>query len=122
MKALIRLLLIVVVIGGVVLYVVSRKNNTSFSPQTIDLAVDCSDLDNMLVTSSVNVSVRNQSLRSHSDISIKLTAFDKSGNILKEKFTTFSRTLLPSSYFDKPVALPAGTKRCDCKIVSSRPN
>lgn len=122
MKAFIRLLLIVVVIGGVILYIVSKQNNTSLSPQTIDLSVDCSDLDNVVVASSVNVSVRNRSLRSHSDISVKLTAYDKSGNILKEKYTTFSRTLLPSSFFDKPVALPAGTKRCDCKIVSSHPN
>lgn len=122
MKVIIRLLLIVVVIGGIVLYVVSRKNNTSLSPETIDLAVDCPEPDNILVASSVDVSVRNLSSRSHSDISVKLTAFDKSGKVLKEKYTTFSRTLPPHSIFDKPVTLPAGTKHCDCKIVSSHPN
>ena len=121
MKAFIRLLLIVLVLGGALLYFVSKRNNTSFTPQTIDLAVDCSDIDNVLVTSTVNVSVRNISSRSHNDISVKIVAFDKNGTMLKEKYTTFSRTLAPNSNFDKPVTLPAETKRCDCQIVSSHP-
>ena len=121
MKAFIRLILLVVVIGGIVLYAVSQLNNTSFSPQTIDLSVDCSELDNILVTSTVNVAVKNLSFRSHSDVSVKIRAFDEAGNVLKEKYTTFTRTLAPKSIFDKPVTLPAATKRCDCKIVSSHP-
>ena len=121
MKALLRLLLIIVLIGGVVLYVVSLRNNTSFTPQTIDLAVECSDLNNLLVTSTVTVDVRNLSARSHSAIAVNVTAYDEAGNVLKEKNTTFTRTLLPNSRFDKPVTLPAETKRCDCKIVSSHP-
>jgi hypothetical protein len=121
MKAFLKLLLLIVVIGGIVLYVVSRQNHTSFTPQTIDLAVDCSDLDNVLVTSTVNVVVKNLSSRSHSDVSVKIKALDDAGNVLKEKYTTFSRTLAPSSTFDKPVTLPADTKRCDCTIVSSHP-
>ena len=83
MKALLRLLLIIIVIGGIILYVVSLRNNTSFKPQTIDLAVDCSDLNNLVVTSTVNVDVRNLSSRSHSAISVKITAFDEAGNVLK---------------------------------------
>ncbi|UFH53035.1 hypothetical protein [Spirosoma sp. KNUC1025] len=121
MKALVRLILFIVVIGGIVLYVLSKRNNTSFTPQTIDLAVDCSELENMLVASTVNVDVKNLSSRSHSNISVQIRAFDGEEKLLKEKFTTFSRTLLPNSQFDKPVTLPAGTKRCDCKIVSSHP-
>ena len=121
MKALLRLLLLLVVVGGLVLYVISVRNNTSLTPQTIDLAVDCSDLNNLLVTSTVNVDVRNLSSRSHNDITVNITAFDEAGNIVKEKTTTFSRTLAPHSNFDKPVTLPAETKRCDCKIVSSHP-
>lgn len=121
MKAFIKVLLFMAVIGGLVLYVVSRQNNTSFTPQTIDLSVDCTELDNVLVTSTVNVVVKNLSSRSHSDVSVQIKAFDEAGNVLKEKYTTFSRTLSPSSTFDKPVTLPAETKRCDCKIVSSHP-
>lgn len=121
MKALIRLLLVVFIVGGVALYIISKRNHTSFSPQTIDLAVDCSELADVLVTSTVDVEVRNLSSRSHSDVSVKVTAFDEAGNVLKEKYTTFTRTLAPNSAFDKPVTLPAGTKRCDCEIVSSNP-
>ena len=121
MKTFFRLLLIVLVLGGIALYVVSRHNNTSFLPQTIDLTVDCQNLDNILVTSTVNVAVKNLSSRSHHDISVKIVAFDGAGKVLKEKYTTFSRTLAPNSIFDKPVTLPAETKRCDCTIVSSHP-
>lgn len=121
MRALLKLILFIVVIGGLVLYVVSRLNNTSFSPQTIDLSVDCQEVDNVLVTSTVNVVVRNLSSRSHSDVSVQIRAFDEAGNVLKEKYTTFTRTLAPNSSFDKPVTLPAATKRCDCQIVSSNP-
>ena len=121
MKALIRLILIIVVLGGIILYVVSKWNNTSFTPQTIDLTVDCSEIDNVLVTSTVNVVVKNLSSRSHDDVSVKIIAFDEAGHVVKEKYTTFTRTLAPHSNFDKPVTLPAQTKRCDCKIVSSHP-
>ncbi|MFD2936378.1 hypothetical protein [Spirosoma flavum] len=121
MKAFIRLILVVLLVGGIVLYFVSKQNNTSFTPQTIDLTVDCSDVENVLVTSTVNVVVKNLSSRSHNDVSVKIVAFDEAGKVLKEKYTTFSRTLSPNSNFDKPVTLPAETKRCDCKIVSSHP-
>ncbi len=121
MKSLVRIILLVVVLGGIALFVISRQNNTSLSASTIDLSVDCSDVENVLVTSTVNVAVRNLSTRSHKDISVKIVAFDEGGTMLKEKYTTFSRTLDPKSVFDKPVTLPAETKRCDCKIVSSNP-
>ena len=121
MKTIVKIILAIVVIGGIVLFVISRQNNTAFSTKTIDLSVDCSDLDKILVTSAVNVAVKNNSFRSHKDISVKITAYDEAGNVVKEKFTTFARTLPPSSIFDKPVTLPTTTKRCDCKIVSSTP-
>lgn len=121
MGALIRLIVVIVVIGGLGLYAFAWRNNTSFKPETIDLAVDCSDLTNILVTSAVNVTVKNMSFRSHNNISVQVKAFDGNGNLLKEKYTTFSRTMLPSSLFDKPVTLPAGTKHCECKVVSSSP-
>lgn len=121
MKLLLRILLIVVILGGIVLFVVSRQNNTSLFPSTIDLSVDCSDVQNVLVTSTVNVAVHNLSNRSHKDISVRIVAYDGAGKVLKEKYTTFSRKLDPQSIFDKPVTLPAKTKRCDCKVVSSHP-
>lgn len=121
MKALVRLILLVVIFGGIALFVISKLNHTSLTSKTIDLGVDCSEIDNVLVTSTVNVVVKNHSSRSHKDVSVKIIAFDEAGNQLKEKYTTFTRTLAPNSSFDKPVTLPAETKRCDCKIVSSQP-
>ena len=121
MKALLRLIVLIVVIGGIALFVVSKLNNTSLTTQTIDLSVDCSELDNVLVTSTVNVVVKNHSSRSHNDVSVKIIAYDEGGQVVKEKYTTFTRTLAPNSNFDKPVTLPATTKRCDCQIVSSHP-
>ncbi|WP_080060036.1 hypothetical protein [Spirosoma aerolatum] len=121
MKSLIRVILVLLVIGGVIAIVISQRNHTVLSANTIDLRVDCSDIDNVLVTSSVNVAVQNLSSRSHNDISVKIRAYDEAGNLLKEKYTTFSRMLPPKSIFDKPVTLPAKTKRCDCQIVSSHP-
>lgn len=121
MKSLFRLLLFVLVAGGIILFVVSKYNHTSLKPQTIDLTVDCSDLDNILVTKSVNVTVNNLSSRAHKDISVKIVAYDDAGKVVQEKFTTFSRTLPAHSLFDKPVTLPTSTKRCDCTVVDSRP-
>ena len=64
MKTLVIILILVLVVGGIGLYVFSRQNNTSLNPETIDLSVDCSDLENILVTSTVNVAVHNLSTRS----------------------------------------------------------
>lgn len=121
MKILFRLLLIILLAGGVVLYLVSRRNNTTLSPQTIDLAVDCSDIEDLVVTSTVTVDLRNLSSRSHRDVSVRLTAFDAAGNVLKEKYTTFDRTLQPNDELSKPVTLPAKTERCRCEVVRSTP-
>lgn len=119
MKSLISLLLTLIVIGGIGLFVFSRWNHSSLTPQTVDLAVDCSEINNVLVTSTVNVTVKNLSSRPHNNVSVKIDAFDGAGNRLKEKYTTFTRTLLAKSLFDKPVTLPPATKRCDCTIVSA---
>lgn len=121
MKVLFRLLVFILVVGGIALFVVSKYNNTSLKPETIDLTVDCSDLDNILVTKAVNVTVKNLSSRSHKDVSVKIVAFDAAGKVIQEKFTTFSRTLPAHSIYDKPVTLSTATKRCNCTIVDSHP-
>ncbi|GAB3015414.1 hypothetical protein [Spirosoma pulveris] len=121
MKALVRLLLFVLIVGGIGLFVLSKYNHTTLKPQTIDLTVDCSDLDNILVTKAVNVTVRNLSSRSHRDVHVKIVAYDAAGKLVQEKFTTFSRTLPAHSLYDKPVTLSTATKRCDCTIVDSHP-
>lgn len=121
MKSLFKVLLLFAVLAGIALFLISQQNNTSFRPQTIDLIADCSQVEDMLVTSTVNVQVSNVSGRSHRDISVRLIAYDESGNAIKEKYTTFQRDLGPNDSFSKPVTLPARTRTCQCEIVSSNP-
>ena len=90
-------------------------------PQTIDLTVSCSEIGNFLVASETSVTVRNNSSRVHKNVTVRLTAYDKKGNIIKEKTTTFERVLEANSSLSKPVGLPAKAKRCDCIIESSNP-
>jgi hypothetical protein len=120
-KVLFRLVLIIAIVGGGILFFVSQQNNTSFTPRTIDLSVDCSQLDDLLVTKTVNVVVSNSSSRSHSDVSVRISAFDVNGTQIKEKYTTFQRTLGSNENFSKPVTLPARTQTCNCEVVSSNP-
>lgn len=120
MKALFRILVVVLLIGGA-LYLFTRINNTSLKPETIDLTVECPPVDDMLVTATVDVTVSNLSSRSHKDVSVKIIAYDENDSVLKEKYTTFERTLSPHASFSKPVTLPVRTQRCSCEVVSSNP-
>ncbi|GAA4406389.1 hypothetical protein GCM10023187_25770 [Nibrella viscosa] len=120
MKALFRILIIVLLIGGAI-YLFAKLNNTSLSPDTIDLAVECPPVDDMLVTATVDVTVTNRSSRSHKDVSVKVIAYDEKDKVIKEKYTTFDRTLAAHASFSKPVTLPVRTKRCSCEVVSSHP-
>ncbi|GAA4449996.1 hypothetical protein GCM10023189_09940 [Nibrella saemangeumensis] len=120
MKALVRILLFVLLIGGA-LYLFAKLSNTTLSPETIDLTVDCPPVDDMLVTATVDVTVSNRSTRSHKDVSVKIIAYDEGGKVIREKYTTFDRTLAPHASFSKPVTLPARTQRCSCEVVSSNP-
>ncbi len=92
------------------------------TPKTIDLSVDCSDLTNLLVTSTVNVTVSNNSSRTHNNVTIHLIGYDSDGNIIKEKTSTFARTLEPNGSLTKPMTLPAKTSSCDCIVKDSEPN
>jgi uncharacterized protein (UPF0333 family) len=120
-KSLLWLIIIVAVVGGIFLFIVSQQNNTSISAETIDLSVDCSQVEDLLITKTVNVVVRNSSSRTHNDISVKVVAYDANGNQIKEKYTTFQRTLGPNDSFSKPVTFPPQTQSCNCQIVSSNP-
>ncbi len=119
--------LLVIALMAAIGYIVLQKkgydtNSIINTPQTVDLSVTCSEPSNALITSVVNVTVQNNSSRTHNDVTVRLTAYDSDGNIIKEKTTTFDRTLEPNSSLSKPVTLPARTKRCDCVIESSNPS
>lgn len=109
-----------------VIYIILQKNGYSSNsilntPETIDLTVNCSGVSNKIVTSTVEINVQNNSSRTHNNVTVRVTAYDKNDEVIKVKTTTFERTLQPNESLSKPVTLPAKTKRCDCVIESSIP-
>lgn len=119
-------LLLIALIGAIAFIYLSQNgyntNSILNTPETIDLSVNCSQVNNLLITSEVTVTVQNNSSRTHNDVTVRLTAYDENNNIVKEKTTTFERTLEPNGSLSKPVSLPAKAKRCDCVVESSHPN
>lgn len=89
-------------------------------PSTVDLSVAC-PYENVLFTSAVDLTVTNNGSRTHNGVTIRLTAYDKNDNIIKQKNVVFERTLEPYSSLSKPATLPAKTRRCDCVVESSNP-
>ncbi len=124
-KFLIILLILALLSAGAYIFLAKHGYDTNSilnTPQTINLSVSCSDVTNLLVTSEITVTVQNNSSRTHNDVTVRLTAYDGDNNIIKEKTTTFDRTLESNGTLSKSVTLPAKTKRCDCVIESSNPN
>ncbi len=122
MKRIIKIIVIIAIIALGVGYIIAKKNNTSLSIDTIDLEANCSSVENLAITSVVTVSVKNHSSRTHSNVTVKLTAEDKNGAVIKEKYVTFDRTLPPEESLSKPVTLPAKARFCNCVVESSTPH
>lgn len=125
MKKILIVLLVVALIAALA-YIIMQKNGVKLdsiinSPETIDLTVNCSDVNNLLITSEVTVEVLNNSTRTHNNVTVRITGYDANGNITKEKETTFYRTLEPYGSLKKPITMPAKTKTCNCVLVSSDP-
>ena len=120
----IKTLLILGLIGIVGIFVAQKgfdANAVLNTPQTIDLAASCSEVNDLLISSEVNVTVENSSSRTHSDVTIKIVAYDNNDNIVKEKVTTFDRVLQPNGSLTKPILLPPRVKYCNCIVTSSNP-
>ncbi|MDO9399676.1 MAG: hypothetical protein Q7T79_03275 [bacterium] len=92
------------------------------TPKKIELRADCSEIENMLVTSTTNLIVTNLFERTHNNVIVSVTAYNKNSDIIKQKNITFERTLEPNGSLTKQVLLPAKTKSCDCIILDSNPN
>jgi hypothetical protein len=125
MKKILITLLTIAAIGLVAFFVLESKGYKGSSilntPETIDLSVSCSQPTNLLVTSEVTVSVQNNSSRTHNNVTVRVTAIDSDGNVIKEKTTTFDRTLEPNGSFSKLITVPAKAKSCNCVLESSDP-
>lgn len=126
MKKLFKFILVIAVIGaGVYIYMIQKGHNLESilnTPKKIELRANCSEIENLLVTSTVNLTVTNLFERTHNNVTVRITAYDNDNNIVKQKNIVFERTLEPNSSLSKPILLPAKTKKCDCVILDSNPN
>jgi uncharacterized protein YcfL len=123
-KTLITLLVIVLI--SAIAYIIMQKNGIKIdsiinTPETIDLTVRCSAVNNLLITSEVTVEVLNNSSRTHNNVTVRITGYDEYGTIIRNKETTFDRTLAPNGSLTKLITMPAKTKTCNCELVSSNP-
>jgi hypothetical protein len=126
MKKLLITLLFVALIAAIA-YIILLKNGHDLdsivnTPKTIDISVQCPKVENMLLTSLVNVTVVNNSNRIHNNVTVRLTAYDEKNNIIKQKEVKFDRILDPNGSLSKPVTLPVKAKTCDCVVESSDRN
>ena len=93
-----KLVILLIIVGAALAtYIILQNNGIKAdsiinTPDTIDLKVNCSSVNNLLVTSEITLDVTNNSSRTHHDVTVRITGYDKDGNITKEKVTTFDRT------------------------------
>lgn len=96
-------------------------NSIFNSPKMAGLSVACGDVANLALAAEVLVKVRNDSDRTHNDVNVRIISFDKNGNIINEKLTTFDRSLHAHSELIKPVTLKAKARSCKCILENSNP-
>lgn len=91
------------------------------TPKKIELKAECSDLKNLLIVSTVNLTIKNLYNRTHRNVTSKVTAYDKNGDIIKQRTIVFDETLEANSNLSKVIRLPYKTKSCDCIVLNSNP-
>ena len=125
MKKIFKLILIIlVIVAGIYFYMTTIGHDLESilnTPKKIELKAECTDLENLLIVSIANLTVKNLYNRTHKDVTSKVTAYDKNGNIIKQRTIVFNETLQSNSSLTKIIRLPAKTKRCDCIIIDSNP-
>ncbi len=125
MRKLFGFIIFLVLIGmGGYIYLTQKGHDIESiinSPKKIELKVKCSSVENLLVKSMVNITIENLYGRTHRSVKVKVTAFDESHNILKQKDVIFEDELKPESSLTKKVFLPVKTIKCECIIIDSNP-
>ena len=121
-KLLFKIILLALI--GCVGYIVLQKSGFSDNsimnlPKTIDITASCSEVRDLIVTAEAEITVTNNSSITHNDVTVRVTGYDKNGDITKEKSITFDRTLEANSSLSRPITFPARTKSCKCVVESS---
>ena len=76
-------------------------------------------MTDLLLTAETDLTISNNSSRALNSVMVKISGYDANGNLVKEKTTTFERTLNPNSTLTKPITMPAKVARCECVVISS---
>jgi|GEM_PF-4750850 len=84
-----------------------------------DVTVDCSEIDHNILNAKVTVKVSNRSAETIHNVSVKVTAYDEGGSMIKEKVKGLDQVLEPQSSISRTVHLPKKTKRCKCILEST---
>lgn len=125
MKKFFLFILILALVGGGFYIYLTQNGHTMESilntPDKIDLSVNCSDVESLILATTVEVTVSNSSSRTHKNVTVHVTAYDNKGNIIKQKDNTFTRTFGPNASLSKTITLPAKTVECDCVVLDSDP-
>jgi hypothetical protein len=90
-------------------------------PNTIDLNLECSQVNYLVLASEVSLVVENLSDRTHDNVSVRITGFDKFGKQIIEKIVSYELAIGPRERIPKMVGLPAKVRSCKCELLSSRP-
>jgi len=96
-------------------------NKPKTAIKRIELRANCSPVQNLLVTSTVDVRVKKFLNRSHNNVTVKVTAYDKNNKMIKQKNIVFEETLLAHDSLVKPILLPAKARSCKCVFIKSNP-
>ena len=123
MKRLRSFIIVITLLGGGVYFYLQENGlsieSISNTPSSILLSASCGNIENLLLKSTVSLTVSNNSNRDFNNVQVGITAYDNKGNVIKQKTTRFLRTLLSSSSMSKPIVIPARSKSCDCVIINS---
>jgi len=97
------------------------KSKTEVTVKRVEIRSKCSGVVNLLVTSTVDVTVKNYYNRAHNNVTVRVTAYDKKNKIIKQKDIVFEETLMPHDSITKPILLPAKARKTKCVFVKSSP-
>lgn len=129
MKKLLTIILVIALIAALAyIYLLQNGYNikTFFDkPKTavkrVELRVKCPNLQNLLVTSTVEVTVKNMYKRKHNSVRVRIKAYDKNKKLIKNKIISFYDTLKPYDSLMRPILLPGKARTCKCAILDSQP-
>lgn len=87
--------------------------------KTIELRADCSNIENLVLTSVTELTVLNSGDENHNSVTVRITAYDQNNDIIKQKNVRFERILKAKGRLSKLVTLPSRTMKCNCVILNS---